>query len=282
MTYEEYLDLVVQIASKNLKPGNRTITAAALGALLRAASPELDWKSFGKRTLSELLADPQLTGRLSVTETDKGALAVCPVASATSASDAPAVEIFNPLRKAVWDAFVLGFPSGRRFMHRHSGQVRVALDIAPAPADDWVEIHPVAVDKQREWARDFASNLQEQLPASLTDGPWHPQPFAEALRQKDESTARQWNRFRSSKVSTLVKDWLAQNALPPELAFQRSYRQEVADEVTAAKEAPLVGEAEDVRRAVLAALSSLPLEKLLEIPIPAGVLLSALSKAKSR
>jgi hypothetical protein len=80
----------------------------------------------------------------------------------------------------------------------------------------------------------------------------------------------------------VVKDWLAQNALPPELAFQRSYRQEAADELTAAKETSLVGESEDVRRAVLTALSSLPLEKLLEIPIPAGVLLSALAKAKSR
>ena len=48
MTYTEYLDLVVQLATVNLKPGSRYITAAALGVLLKQASPEVDWKFFGK------------------------------------------------------------------------------------------------------------------------------------------------------------------------------------------------------------------------------------------
>ncbi len=286
MTFEEYLDIVVQTVEKNAHPGNRTVTAAALGNLLRQAVPEENWKAFGKRTLHELLADPKLEGRLSIVSTDKGALAVSLLA-ATSPSDAPAIETFNPLRKSIWEAFVLAAPAGRRFMNRRSGAIRVALDLAPTPADEWVEIRPIEMEAQREWARAFIQGAEGQrfpdAEQTLEAESWHPHPFFQALRVADEAAARQWNKFRSAKVSSVVKDWLTQHALRLEFGFQVA-RVEREEGVEATQPQDLLPsfDPEETRRAILLAVASLPLEKLLEIPIPASLLLSALSKAKAR
>jgi hypothetical protein len=286
MTYTEYLDLVVQLATVNLKPGSRYITAAALGVLLKQASPEVDWKFFGKRSLSELLSDPLIQSRLSVIETDKKALAIQPINQVAAPS--VSLETFNPLRKSVWDSFVMGTPTGRRFMHRHNGMVRMGLSTAPNPVDDWVEIAPISLEEQRKWAVEFLDGVHgkfDVVRSELLEGDsWHPHLFAEALRGADEVELRQWNRFRSARVSTVVKEWLAQHALPAERAFQSFPRgqNDKRAEQDAAKGAIPNLESDETRRIILEALSLLPLERLLEIPIPAGVMLSALSNAKPR
>ncbi|WP_141755327.1 hypothetical protein [Burkholderia plantarii] len=287
MTFEEYLDLLVQTVTKNMNPGTRSVTAAALGSMLRQASPDVTWKTFGKRTLGELLTDARVRPHLKTFETAKGALAVSPVGE-SPVGDVPAIEVFNPLRKSVWEAFVLPSPSGRRFMHRVNGLIRSGLEIAPAPADDWVEIVPISTDEQREWARDFLATADGQNVAGAeqtlaTEG-WHPYAFFQALRGQDENIARVWNRFRSAKVSTRVQEWLTQHSLPVERGFQgaaRPRQQEVGDALPSVQSAPVLG-GEGLREAILFAISTLPLERLLEIPIPAGVMLSALSQAKTR
>ncbi|WP_185265508.1 hypothetical protein [Halopseudomonas xiamenensis] len=285
MTYQDYLDLVVQTVAKNLKPGSRYITTAALGGLLLKASPEQSWKAFGKRTLSELLVELESSGKLTRIKTEKDALAVS-LGDAASVPPVAAIEKFNPLRKPVWDAFVLLSPEGKRFLNRQNGVVRVALDVAPTPADDWIEIPRISVETQKEWAREFLSERLENdanLAVQGLDEDWHPQVFVQELKHSDEATAHLWNQFRSAKVSVIVRDWLEQHSLSHELAFQsgaRPNRVRAATERT--NENYQVHRSEDVRQVILAALSNLPLEKLLEIPIPAGVMLSALSDTKLR
>lgn len=287
MTFEQYLDLLVQTVTKNMNPESRSITAAALGNLLRQASPDVTWKTFGRRTLSEFLTDTRVQPYLKSFETAKGALAVSPEVG-VPVGDVPAIEVFNPLRKSVWDAFVLPSPGGRRFMHRFNGAIRAGLEIAPAPADDWVEIVPISTDEQREWARNFIASADGQNAAGAehaldADG-WHPYAFFQALRDQDQNIARLWNRFRSAKVSTRVQEWLTQHSLPVDRGFQgatRPRQQEVEESLGISQSTSVLG-GEALREAILLAISTLPLEKLLEIPIPAGVMLSALSQAKTR
>lgn len=285
MAYQDYLNLVVQTVEKNIKPDSGYITTAALGGLLLKVSPEKNWKTFGKSTLSELLADLEREGKLKRIKTEKDALAVS-LGDGVPVPSAAIIEKFNPLRKPIWDAFILLDPDGKRFMHRQSGGVRMALDVAPTPADDWIEIPRISVEVQKEWASEFLSERPEDeaSPALLTlDDNWHPQEFVKNLKRSDETTARLWNQFRSAKVSAIVRDWLARNSLSHELAFQSDAG---PSRVRATKgrvnEIPQMRCPEDVRQVILAALSNLPLEKLLEIPIPAGVMLSALSDAKLR
>jgi hypothetical protein len=286
MIFENYLDLVVQTVEKNAHPGSRMMTAAELGMLLRQASPDENWKTFGKRTLHELLSEPGLRGRLEITKTDKGALAVSLTTSGPLA-DALPIEIFNPLRKSIWEAFVLAGPAGRRFMNRRNETIRVGLDLAPPPADEWVEIVPITMETQREWARAFVADSEGQrfpdAERAVVADSWHPHAFFQALSAVDESAARRWNKFRSSKVSSLVKEWLTQHGLPLEFGFQVARgNKEVVVEPISAQGLVSTLDPEETRRAILSAVASLPLEKLLEIPIPAGLLLSALSKAKAR
>lgn len=286
MTFEQYLDLLVQTVTRNMTQGGRSITAAALGTLLRQASPDVTWKSFEKRNLRDFLDDPRVREHLRVFDTEKGALAVSLVDS-SSVREEPPIEVFNPLRKPVWGAFALPSPKGRRFMHRADGSIRSGLEIAPIPADDYVEISPISADEQRDWARDFiATSADRQKFADVeraldADG-WHPYAFFQALRGVDEGSARQWNRFRTAKVAARVQEWLAQHSLPVERGFQVAARARREDVVESLPRAESVLGSSNAREVILAAVAMLPLERLLEIPIPAGVMLSALSQAKAR
>lgn len=284
MTYEEYLDVVVRLTSQSVSPDTGMVTAAALGVLLRRAHPDEHWRSFGKRSLSELLRDLERQGRLRLVETNKGALAVAHGGLEPAPAPSTVVERFNPLRKSVWEAFVMATPRGRRFMDRESGAIRLALDVAPTPADDWIEIAPVGTERQRAWATEFLRSPENQgvshLERRVHDADWLPTAFGRAIREADPVAGQKWNIFRSAKVSALVKEWLATNALPTDLAFQPSRSSEVSTErPTPARS--VVDQVTDTRAVILAALATLPTEKLLEIPIPAGTILAALSNAKA-
>lgn len=285
MTYEDYLDLIVQTVEKNIKPGSSYVTTAALGGLLLRVSPGQSWKTFGRRTLSELLVDLESQGRIKRILTEKKALAVS-LGGAVSVQAVAVNEKSNTLRKPVWDAFVLLSPEGKRFLHRQDGGVRVALDVAPTPAEDWIEIPPISIETQKEWACEFLStrpDLDGNSAVQRLYENWHPQKFIQELKRLDEGVARLWNKSRSEKVSLFVRDWLERHSLSHDLAFQSGAGpSRIRAFAERAGENSQVHRSEDVRRVILSALSKLPLEKLLEIPIPAGVMLSALSDAKLR
>lgn len=269
MNYTEFLDLAVQIISKNLNPQNKMITGALLGELLRQAAPDVSWKKFGKRSLFAVLEDLKSDGRIEFSNTDKGALAVLPTAQAVRAN-APQVETYNPLRKAMWEAFVLLAPVGRRFIHQATGTIRAGLELAPAPADEWKEISPIGADNQKQWASEFLSqqdsarfaNSRQLLATSL----WNAPAFARSLKDENESAFKDWNRYRSSLVSSEVQRWLLDNNLPVEWAFQQHNSQLNVSAGDPGDTAPDIFLSQDnMRRVILAALAELPLEKLLKI-----------------
>ncbi|MGB4059049.1 hypothetical protein [Acidovorax sp. NCPPB 3576] len=285
MTYQDYVEFLIQTVAENLTPTRNYITTAALGGLLLKALPDISWKTFGKRTLSAFIQDIEGQGKLALIKTQKDALAVT-LGDTASAPVVSASEKTSSLRKAIWDAFVLLSPSGKRFMHRKDGTVRVALEAAPVPTEDWIEITPIDLESQKKWASDFlAQNSTDgkDFSALSASEDWQPQIFIQKLRQIDEASARAWNKLRTVKVSVVVQNWLTQNSLPHNFAFQpatKSSNNKSVAEYTI--ETPSPRNQDDLRKVILAALSSLPIEKLLEIPIPAGVMLTALSDAKLR
>lgn len=285
MDYPEFLDLVVQLIRKNPKPDNGIITAAALGGLLQIAAPDVNWKMFGKRSLLEVLQDLAANGRVNLTKTDKGALAVALTDQAVKVAT-PQTATFNPLRKAIWEAFVLTAPTGRRFIHRTNGSVRAGLDVAPTPADEWIEITPISSSTQMEWAREFlATQPEDQLGAArqlFSSGDWTAQQFGTLLREADESAARSWNLYRSSRVSAEVQKWFTGESLPNEWAFQQQTPAVQAGQSHSREFLIDSLSKEETKRIILAALADLPVENLLEIPIPAGILLTAITTAKAR
>lgn len=285
MNYTEFLDFVVQIISKNLNPQNKMMTGALLGELMQQAAPDVSWKKFGKRSLFAVLEDLETDGRIEIVKTEKGALAVSPTAG-SSKSSGRQIETYNPLRKAMWEAFVLVAPAGRRFIHQKNGTLRAGLEIAPAPADEWIEIIPVSSETQKAWAADFLSKQdlgQFTKARQLVDSQnWSAPSFAGLIKEESESVFREWNKYRSSLVSSEVQRWLMDNNLPVDWAFQRhDSRLETPLAEQVAPGAVIVSSEENTRAVILSALAQLPTDQLLLIPIPAGILLAALSTAKA-
>lgn len=291
MDMSAYFDEVIRIASNTATLGGDRVTAAALGMHLRKAHPSVDWKSYGFKKLSDLLADPFFSSTLELVKTEKGALAVAVISKNTQGST-PHVETYNPLRKAVWEAFTLPSPPGRRFFNRLSGAVRIGLDATPTPADDWIELEKVGLPEQRRWAECFVEEQLKDIP-SVDDArnlvhlhTWHPHQFGLELEKLSEGLMRQWNLYRSARVSAYVKKWLADQNLPIDWAFQTKLSLPEPAQVETSS-LPWAQEAlrcspEETKRLILAALSQLPVEQLLEIPIPSRLILSALSSARSR
>lgn len=281
MTYDEYCDNAAQLARQLLRPGENSVTAAAFGSHLRRRSPEETWSTFGKRTLLQFLEDLAERRRVVITHTEKGALALRPVV-VTSPTPAASPPIFNPLRKAVWDAFVFMAPAGRRFLHRETGTVRTGLVESPAPVDEWVEIHPIASSAQLAWANEFVSSNSDavdDLTALLEPGNWALHEFFRALHMKDEKLARRWNLFRSAKVSEFVNQWLMKHQVPPDCVFQSRHKSAAAVSALANESADTNDRSHrrDVtREAIIAALSSYPTETL------ASLLLTAIESGKAR
>ena len=280
MDYARYLDLVVQLIQNHKRP-DAPLTAAALGGLLLKAEPEVGFKTFGKRTLREVLDDLEARGRVSLSLTEKGALAVEAVGATPVV--AKQAETYNPLHRAMWEAFTFAAPQGKRFINRTTGLIRAGLAVAPNPADEWVEIAPLGAELQRQWASEFLSEQSPQLAQSLetsfNDDGWTPHAFVSELRARDMGVARSWNAFRSRRVSAHVQNWLRDNALPPAWAFQQqssfgSVTSPIIPVVTAT-----AGDGE-ARQIIMTALAQMPLAQLLEIPIPVGLVLSAVNSLK--
>lgn len=287
MELSEYLNEVVRIVRANLQPVNRWVTAAALGTLLRNAYPNVNWKEFGYRSLFELLSDPQLAASLKIIKTDKGALAVA-LTDEHALSATQHVETYNPLRKIIWEVFTLPSPPGRRFMNRLNGSVRIGLDAAPSPADDWVEVEKIGLAEQKRWAESFVEEradepgVTEAVKAMVASPSWHPHQFGHEMNRISDGLMRQWNRYRTSRVSGFVKQWLSEQNLPIEWAFQTKTGFAVGSPESAMENIDAQHAPEETKKLILAALSLMSVEQLLDIPIPSRFIIAALSSTKAR
>ncbi|KKA06221.1 hypothetical protein VP02_18905 [Pseudomonas ogarae] len=232
--------------------------------------------------------DPQLAASLKIVKTDKGALAVALTDDEGALSSTQHVETYNPLRKIIWEVFTLPSPPGRRFMNRLNGSVRIGLDAAPSPADEWVEVEKIGLAEQKRWAESFVDERADEpgfvdvVKGMIASPSWHPHQFGHELDRMSDGLMRQWNRYRTSRVSGFVKQWLSEQNLPIEWAFQTKSAfaagaPELGMESGEAQSSP-----EETKKLILAALSLMSVEQLLDIPIPSRFILAALSSTKAR
>lgn len=280
MSVDEYFSFALQVIKSNLNPNHGYLHVARLGVLLRNSNPGVTWQKFGFTTLAAFLEVLSDRRQIDLIKTEKGALAVKLPDVEFQLEPPPSRPAYNPLRKPVWVAFVLEEPGGRRFLHRVSGRVLLSIQQVPSPADEWVEITPVSSEEQRGWAREFLGAKQirrEELVEAVDATEWY-KDFPRELRELDPLLLREWNQIRSAKISEVVTSWCASNAISTALVFQSAPRVPRAPSLKARE--PVEHEefrpADDIRQIILDALSRLPTEALLEIPIPAKYLLPAI------
>jgi hypothetical protein len=276
----EYIDLTVQLIRSNAMPPEHTVTAARLGALLRQSEPTSDWRMHGYPAFKDFLQELQKRHLVQLGESAKGALVLrLKEKSFALEASTPAVSTFNPLTKPFWVAFVVEQPRGRRFFHRPSGNIRMGAATAPSPGDEWVEILPVSDQTQHDWAEEFLRNRgllgREELKQVLNETEWFKM-LPGRLAEIEPPLARAWNRERSTRVSEAVKLWCTTHGISPSVAFQSDSKPappKISDSRSIVSK-PSFSATRSPRDRVLAALSQLPTEYLLEIPIPAKYLIA--------
>lgn len=279
MTRDEYFDAVYQLV-KNNEDGSKGLKASYLGLLLSRSIPQ-SHSEFGYATLKGLLSDMQVRGFLKLGgEGPAQALTVWTETRSPQAATAATLVKPTYMRTEVWSAFVRPFPQGRRFLNRITGDVRMGLEKAPTPPDDWAEILPIPEEAQKSWLRDFLDHSElandGHLRELLGDQHWFVK-VPSALRKHQTSLYGTWNRIRTEHVVQIAYDWCGKNNVVWSLVAQEKAQK---DRPSAAKDNSAVSPPavlESAREQMLAALARMPTSELLAIPIPGKYFISEIS-----
>lgn len=266
MTQEDYLAEFVRVLQRHFQQDDSSgsMTAARVGLLVRQVmgkSPQ----EVGFPQLKDVLAELEHRGLIRTGLNTKSAYAVwltSTSATAKGAANTARQIIATPirrLRQPVWHAFVAAVPTGRRFLNRETGEIRLGQDTVPSPSENWVEIKPVDQGEQRTDAEQFLSRETEITPlirTALESDRW----YLDLPRQLNHFLAIRWKRRRTQQVVECVEKWRRRHELPDNLVYQAK----------AAVFAPRTSfeSTENLRELLLAAINRMSTEELLALPLP--------------
>ena len=271
------LDTIQQLQAAS---GTDSVDVAHLGNTLLSAGHK--WADHGFDRLSEALERLEHASLIETFHNEKGALRVrakAPsIVAATPRPEAvhgvPTAQRFRPLRSPIWYAFIAPLAEGqRRLLNRRTGRVWSDPAEPPGTPNAWVAVKPADQDEQRDWARQFLDDVQigedrQELAESLQRPDWFRR-FPAALEGRRRSLVRDWNHLRSERIIGHVKDWAATNGVPDDLLFDEAPS---ARKPSPTERAP---GARTLREALLDAVAEMPTDALLDLPIPARLVIRA-------
>lgn len=279
MNIQQFLSAVLDLIRGNYPIGNPDgLLAARLGVILRQAFPNVNWTSFGFIRLKDLLAELESQGKIRVGPNRSGAFSIWLPDEPTNVMSVVAISgkssSWPRLRQEVWYAFISDTPSGRRFLDKNTGAVRIAVSTKPNEEGEWVEIQSVRQDTQRLWAREFLATQAfgdpNQFDAMLAGEDWYRR-LAEHLSQQSESSLAAWNRLRTQNTIGIARAWCDENSVEFERLLEQD-RQHAPRQVI-----PTASPQEDtLRSALFVALRRMTTPELMELPIRAKYLIQAL------
>jgi len=180
------------------------------------------------------------------------------------------------VRPEIWKAVVFVSHKGPLRVNRITGflssvpQENESEDGETAGSQgDWVKLEPIATDTQKKWMYSFVSG---QPGLAIEDAPTDEERWWEAfsrwLRERSLEAEFAWRRYRTQRVVEYLQDWAQQHNVPLRYVF--------AGTRTSAAGGPTEGSETDeeaTRKALLAAISEMPLEQLEQLAIPARYVL---------
>ncbi|MFN0055290.1 MAG: hypothetical protein ACKV0T_24355 [Planctomycetales bacterium] len=273
MNCEEYLAEVLRMIRENFRPNDSSGSmAVASAAYLVKQRIGVDHTVFGFAKFKEVLSELERRGLIRTGLNTKQAYAIWIGGTATherSTDSIPMRTPFRLLRNPVWFAFVSESPSGRRFLNRISGEVRVGLQ---EPLEgDWVEITPVDPSSEREEATRFLLDHQlndlTELQEAISSQKWYFD-FPHSLAKNDPQFASEWKRQRSNRVVTQAEKWCSENRIPVDLVFKNERPRPT--EIGGARHSP------QLREVLLSAIQRMTTERLLDLEIPARFVIAAI------
>jgi hypothetical protein len=278
MDATDYLSRAYAIIKENFRTSDASggMTAASAAYLIKRALG--DYEQFGFFRFKDVLEKLETAGQIRTGANAKAALSIwIAQPNQDSPPDVAKPENYRPLKSQVWFAFVSVMPPGLRFLHRHTGDVRVGLQISPG--DGWVEIQSIAADSERSVARQFLrENAIEDtdLEQSISNPQWFVE-FPRQLASKSPNLTFAWKRKRSSEVIAIAKQWCAANSIEQELIFDtRSSTLCPKTRRSAEPPPPSNRVKDDVRELLIAAVKQMSTDELLTISIPSQYLISVL------
>ncbi len=279
MTNRKFLSSVYEALKAHADTHNNSqITAAKVGSLIRQLYAYPMWQMHGFVSLKDMLLEMERLEYLTITTTEKDALAV----DIRAAPDLAALhqekseEVVRPrrMRKQFWAAFAAPKQGVTAYLNKDSLQILFSAFSRPPQGKSWLAIQPVPIERQIELAREYlnSSAFRENyaINAALENSNWYVE-FSRALESEQAGLGREWNRKRSSFIASRAVAWCESIGIDPETPFEIS---SAAYPRSAKVELGSDREADELRETILRALSQLPTESLLEIPIPAKYLLN--------
>lgn len=270
MTTTEYLEEVSRVIKDVFRPNDPSGSMpVATAAYLVKQRLRCNYTTFGFSKFKDVLAELERAGTIRTGRDGKDAFAFWIVDDRADPSCCPKNAIpSRPLRKPVWFAFVASHPSGRRFFERRTGEVRLGEE--RSPEGDWIEILPLDPDAERARAREFlqtnAPELEANVQPSLQSERWYVE-VPKTLAESNPRLASRWKRWRSTQVAVYVEDWRTKHGIDVDLIYESprsSRRTEQYEEASTG-----------LRQILLSAIQKMTTQQLLELPIPARLVMGA-------
>lgn len=277
-TIDELVQFIgTHVAEHHAKTGRRT-DGAALAFAIRAKFPGLDYHDLGVSRLADVVLLAERKGQV-IRHRDVRHLEVSPSSAremSTQLEDHTTYAQARPrVRSDIWRAFVFVSPDEQHILERATGRLISGSAIGetmPTDFDDhrYVRITRISPDLQKEWMRQFVQSRDslniDEAPIDVEN--WWRQ-FPDWVRKISPDLEQEWRRFRTKQVSTFLRRWAESNEVPSASLF-------VTTQPRHAPETSIAATPEDeqaIRRAVIAAISEMPLTELEDLQIPVRYML---------
>ncbi len=273
MNPQQYLKEVLEVLKSTFQPSDSSgsMPAATAGYLVRLKTGH-DHTTFGFAKFKDVLNELERQGLIRTGTNTKHAYAIwlTDTSGTPPAPESPTVPQvpFRPLRNPVWFAFVSESPHGKRFINRVTGEIRVGID--ESPGGDWLEITPMNPATEKEEAIRFLLDNKIDVPdlrRTLSSARWYYE-FPQALATVNQQLASRWKRERSNRVLAEVERLRGRFDIASEHLFEH--------ERPRSRELPPQQEPAELRQILLRAVQHLSTAQLLELQIPARLLVAAL------
>lgn len=176
----------------------------------------------------------------------------------------------------VWRAFVHIDNLSSSYFDKRRSCVLSADEYSASHSADAVRIERIPASEQQSWMSQFISQLGlQRLDAPVNDDRWWLQ-FPKWLAQQSPELDIEWRKFRTRQVVAKVREWARANGIPEEQVLSPS-RPRVAPSPSPMADRPIPVRDDALREAMVAAISEMPLEELVRLPIPAHYLLRHLN-----
>ena len=275
MNRGEYLRSAKALLVDNFRSNDPdgSMTAASAAYLLKRLLG--NFEDFGFLKFKDLLFELENENFLVTGPNSKNAFSLRLLRSEGKASLPQPSMHHKRLKTDVWYAFVKADPPGKRYFNSSSGEILNENDASPGIG--WIELTPVSSEWEKQNAISFLDKkniTSESARNAIQASKWY-LAFAESLCEISPQLANEWKRERSKAVIEVVQNWCESNGVDVSLVFENAatIQKRIDNQVILH---PVNRSQDQLRQVLLSSISKLTTAELLEIRIPASILIGEL------